>query len=450
MSIIQQIQAAGIVGCGGAGFPTHRKLGGGIEYFIVNGAECEPLLRTDRYIMLHHAPELVRAAGAVQRELNIPHCVIALKEHYRAETAALRAAIDEAGADISIHTLAGFYPAGDEQTLVYEVTGRVVPPAGIPMAVGAVVDNAATLYAIAEAMDGIPFTQKYLTVTGEVRQPTILRVPVGTSFARCLELAGGALEEDYFIVSGGPMMGRPVTRLEAERAVVTKTTSGILVLPAGGYHARMQQLDISRMLRRARSACIQCTACTQLCPRHLLGHPLEPHRIMRALSAPGRSREELLEDPVIQRAQLCCECGVCETCACPMDLNPRKINAMLKRELGAAGKRWQAPEQARWEVSPYRDERKVPTARAAARTGVSKYYDYDISSCRTAAPERVELPLQMHIGAPCVPVVEPGDQVACGDLVARPPAENALGACIHASLSGRVEAVGERIVIVSQ
>lgn len=449
MSIIQQIQAAGVVGCGGAGFPTHRKLGGEIEYFIMNGAECEPLLRTDRYIMFHHAPELVRAAVALKQELNIPHCVFALKRHYAEEAAALRSAIAEAGADIAIHELESFYPAGDEQTLVYEVTGRVVPPAGIPMAVRTVVDNAATLYAISEAMNGVPFTQKYLTVTGEVAQPTVLRVPVGTSYAQCLELAGGTLAEDYFIISGGPMMGRPMTRQEAERAVVTKTTSGILVLPAGGYHARTAAVDISQMLRRARSACIQCTACTQLCPRHLLGHPLQPHRIMRALSAPGASQEALLHDPVIQSAQLCCECGICETCACPMGLNPRKINAMLKRELGAAGIRWQAQAQAPWEASPYRDDRKVPTPRAAARTGVLKYYDYNIRACRTADPERVELPLQMHIGAPCVPLVTVGARVELGELVAQPP-ENALGACIHASLAGRVERVEDCIVIVRE
>ena len=287
MGIIHQIRDAGIVGCGGAGFPTHKKLSKDIEYFIVNGAECEPLLRTDRYIMLHRAPDLVRAITALKAELNITHCVIALKHHYQAEAEALRQAIQAAGADITVHELESFYPAGDEQTIVYEVTGRVVPPAGIPMAVGAVVNNVATVCAIADAMDGLPFTQKYLTVTGDVRCPTVLQVPIGTSYADCLELAGGPLARDYFIVNGGPMMGKPVTMEEARWAVVTKTTSGILVLPAGGYHARTHAVDLERMLQRARSACIQCSACTQLCPRHMLGHPLQPHRIMRALSAPG-------------------------------------------------------------------------------------------------------------------------------------------------------------------
>lgn len=450
MGILHQIRDAGIVGCGGAGFPTHKKLGKNIEYFIVNGAECEPLLRTDRYLMLHRAPDLVRAIMALKTELNIAHCVIALKHHYQAEAQALRQAIQAAGAEITVHELESFYPAGDEQTIVYEVTGRVVPPAGIPMAVGAVVNNVATVCAIAEAMDGLPFTQKYLTVTGDVRCPTILQVPVGTSYQDCLALAGGPLARDYFIVNGGPMMGKPVTKEEASRAVVTKTTSGILVLPAGGYHARTSAVDLDRMLQQARSACIQCTACTQLCPRHMLGHPLQPHRIMRALSAPGGSWEELLQDPVIRNAQLCCECGICETYACPMSLFPRKINSMLKGKLGAAGIRYQPPEGVRWEASPHREYRKAPSERVAARAGVRAYYDYEISQCQVATPERVEIPLQMHIGPPSVPLVSPGDQVAVGTLIAQPPEGAAMGARIHASLAGRVASVGERIVIVKE
>lgn len=195
MGILEKIEAAGIVGCGGAGFPTHRKLNGDISCLIVNGAECEPLLRTDRWLMRNKAPQMVRALTALTAELRIPRCVFALKEHYREEKAALEAAIAQAGAAIELHTLESFYPAGDEQTLVYEVTGRVVPPGGIPIAVGCAVSNAATVYAISEALDGIPFTQKYLTVTGEVRHPTVLRVPLGTSYRTCLELAGGALPD---------------------------------------------------------------------------------------------------------------------------------------------------------------------------------------------------------------------------------------------------------------
>ena len=275
MSILEQIRQAGVVGCGGAGFPTHLKLKAGVEYLIVNGAECEPLLRTDRYIMLHHAPQLVKAILALKEELSISRCVIAVKAHYRQEIEALEQAIGSS--PVEIHQLGSFYPAGDEQTIVHEVTGRVVPPGGLPLAAGAVVDNIATIYAISQAMEGIPFTQKILTVTGEVAHPVVLSVPVGTSFRACLELAGGPLTHRYCVVSGGPMMGRTLTKEETEEAFVTKTTSGILVLPEEGPQGRARAVDLTRMLSRTSSACIQCTSCTQLClhPVHQL-HPALP------------------------------------------------------------------------------------------------------------------------------------------------------------------------------
>ena len=444
MSIVEKIRDAGIVGCGGAGFPTHAKLKGKIEYLIINGAECEPLLRTDRFIMRNEAPSLVRALVALREELHISECVIALKEHYHEEVSALRKAIADVNAPIRLHLMESFYPAGDEQTIVYEVTGRVVPPGGIPIAVGAVVNNVATIYAISQAMDGIPFTQKILTVTGEVKKPTVLSVPVGTSYRQCIELAGGTNKNTYFVVSGGPMMGKPMNMEEAEKAVVTKTTSGILVLPSDGYHATTHQIDLKRMLKQASTACIQCTNCTQLCPRHMLGHPLQPHKIMRKM-AMGGEIHDMLDDPDIRNAQLCCECGICEVYACPMGLFPRKINSMLKAELGKAGIRYQAPEQ-HWSASFLRDGRKAPSEKIAARAGVRKYYNYEIQDIINASVSRVEIPLKMHIGAPAVATVAVGDYVRLGQCIAQPP-EGALGARIHASIAGRIVAIDDRIVI---
>ena len=144
-------------------------------------------------------------------------------------------------------------------------------------------------------------------------------------------------------------------------------------------------------------------------------------------------------------AQLCCECGICETYACPMRLFPRKINAMLKGELGKAGIRYKAEEK-EWTANPLRECRKAPSEKTAARVGVSKYYDYEITGLITAEPSRVELPLRMHIGAPALATVSVGDRVYEGDLIAQPP-QGALGAVIHASISGRVTQVGQRIVI---
>ena len=446
MDLLGQIAAAGVVGCGGAGFPTHVKLNGKFEYLIVNGAECEPLLRTDRYLMRSKAAEIVEAVSAIAAARQIPQAVIALKHNYTREIAALKAAIAASGAAIALHELESFYPAGDEQTIVYEVTGRVVPPGGLPSEVGAVVDNIATVYAVYEAMHAKAFTQKYLTVTGEVREPKVLCVPVGTSLKHCIDLAGGALHETYFVVTGGPMMGRAVAAEALDEAVVTKTTSGILVLSASGYHATHSSVDVRHMLNRAKAACIQCTHCTQLCPRHLLGHPLEPHRIMRKM-ATGVDIRTLLDDPDVRNAQLCCECGICEVYACPMELQPRTINAMIKRELGAAGIRYQRPAQQAWTPSLQRDERKAPSERVAARAGVYPYYHYEAETFCEDTPDEVSIPLKMNVGAASVPVVCAGDRVELGTLIAKAP-DGALGAAVHASIAGTVRAVGDKIVIV--
>lgn len=440
MELTELIGSAGVVGCGGAGYPAQGKLKGTFEYFIINGAECEPLLRTDRYLMLNKAREIVEAAAEIKREMNIPHCFIALKEHYRDEICALEAAIKELNAPVELFKLGSFYPAGDKQVIVYEVTGIVIPPAGSTGRSGVLLYNVGTVYEIYHALHGRPFIYKYLTVTGEVRKPVIVKAPIGTSIGECIALAGGAKIRDYRIVAGGPMMGKPAS----EDMPVTKTTSGILVLPADSKTLAYGKTDIRHMLNRARSACIQCSYCTQLCPRHLLGHPIEPHKIMRKLAS-GTKISELLDDKDIRSAALCCDCGVCELYACPMGLQPRKVNGLIKAELKKAGIRYQAEDKV-YEPLPGRDERRAPTAKVAARADVWAYNDYTIRELVKAEPVAVDIPMKMHSGAPCTPVVGVGDLVRAGDVIGT--SRDAVGTNIHASICGRVTAVSERSVTV--
>lgn len=448
MSILEQIFEAGIVGCGGAGFPTHAKLSGkGIGHLILNGAECEPLLGTDRWLMRNRAGDIVRAAAGVAKEIGARSCTIGLKKTYTREIAALETAIRKlprTAVPVSLHTMESFYPAGDEQVLVYEVTGKVVPPAGIPLDVGAAVSNVATMAAVAGAMEGKPFTRKYLTITGEVAEPKVLCVPIGTSYTDCIRLAGGTVVEGWIAVNGGPMMGKVMDMGEAAGAVVTKTTSGILILPEDSAIARANKISLEHMKNRAAVACIQCSYCTELCPRHLLGHPLEPHKIMRKLAL-GADIRGLLEDPDLQRAALCCQCGICESYACPMGLQPRRVNALIKEKLGKAGIRYPKGE-GEYAPLPERRSRKIPTQRAAARAGVLAWYHTELDQMEEYQPDTVTLPLNQQIGAPCQPVVREGDQVSEGQLIAKCP-EGKLGANLHASIAGTVTRVGEAITI---
>ena len=452
MNLLEQIRAAGVVGCGGAGFPTHVKLAAtGVDTFIVNGAECEPLLRTDRWLMCHRAGEIVSAVDAVRRHLGAGRAVIALKESYTEEIAALRAAIDDASSPVELFLLGGFYPAGDEQVQVLEVTGRVVPPGGIPLDVGCVVSNAATMVAVYHALRDRPFVLKYLTITGAVASPCVIRAPIGTSFAECLALAGGAENDHCVVVSGGPMMGLPLSMQEALASHVTKTTSGFVVLPK---HVRLWEKHVTEprfTINRARTACVQCSFCTQLCPRWLLGHPIEPHKIMRRMGGEQSAArgepdwQDHPDDPVLRGAQYCCECGVCELVACPMELRPRAVNVMVKQALAEQGLRTIKGE-GKYLPREYRAERAVPTSKAAMRAGAGPWYKTEIERYVEATPREVHIALNSHIGHPALPVVHVGDYVNFGQRIAESPAGK-LGARYHASIAGVVTQAGEYVAI---
>lgn len=442
--LIEKVFQAGVVGCGGAGFPTHVKLARQAAWFIVNGVECEPLLRTDRHVMLAHPGELIETIDAIARHLGADRYGIAVKHSYVEEIAALERAIRELGSKAAIFQLDHFYPAGDEQVIVQQVTGLTVPPGGIPLDVGVVMSNAATVMAVHDALAGRPFTHKVLTVAGAVNKPVVVRVPLGTPLTECLSLAGGAAVEDYRLIVGGPMMGKPIGKEDEEQAVVIKTTSGVLAVPGDGYLARLPEINVPHTVNRARSACIQCSFCTMMCPRYLIGHPLQPHLIMRKL-AYGSGLDGILDDPDVRQALICCECGICELYACPMSLQPRRVNVLLKRKLAEAGIRYERTGDG-WNVRAEFDNRKVPTKRITARVGMGKYYGVDPDRYVDYAPDRVCIPLRQHIGVPSVPLVKPGSRVKTGQLIARCP-DGQLGANLHASIDGRVVKVGEYIVI---
>ena len=445
MNILDRIYDAGVVGCGGAGFPTHVKLNTEVEYFIVNAAECEPLLRTDRYTMKHRAGDIIEAVDAIGDQLKASKRVIAIKGHYHDEIACLEEAIASRNSGVKLHLLENFYPAGDEQIMVYEVTGRVIPPSGIPSAVSAVVSNVGTVAAVYDAMNGIPLTQKIITVTGEVEVPIIVSAPVGTPISEVIA-QGRPIPERYTVILGGPLMGRRVGMDDISKEFVTKTSSGVIVLDENAHLSGRRNTSIETMLRMARAACIQCSFCTELCTRHMLGHPLKPHKIMRKL-AYNSDIENILEDNDVRQALICSECGVCEEYACPMGLQPRRINKMLKTVYGQNKVRYQREERDEWTADPAREGRKVPSKRIAARMGVDQYYDYVIERCVELDPTSVTISTRMHIGAPAKPVVSVGDMVKKGTLIAS-VGRDQMGANIHSSIDGIVTyADDSRIVI---
>ena len=440
--IVANVRAAGVVGAGGAGFPTHVKLNSKVDTVVANGAECEPLLRADRYLMTRHAPQVVKGLRLVMQATGAPRGIIALKREYGEALEALGAVVRDCS-DIRLHLMKSYYPAGDEFLLVYDATGRQVPEGGIPLEVSVVVQNVGTLYNVAQAQKDVPVTHRWLTVSGEVREPKVLCVPIGTSFEQVISWAGGyaSPQEELALVAGGPMMGLVVSPTD----VVTKTTSGLLALPQQGPVVSWMTRPLALAVRRGRSTCDQCRDCTDLCPRYLLGHELQPHEIMRSINYG-------LDWPtsIITAAVLCCECRLCEAYACPLGLSPMLYYREVKRQLAEMG--WKNDVHCRKEYVGHvmREYRHVPVRRLVDRLGLTKYVKMAVPSDeREYVPGVVHIPLKQHIGSPSQPVVKAGDKIRVGDLIAAIP-EEALGANLHASLAGAVRQITEGYVVIER
>ncbi|WP_418765295.1 4Fe-4S dicluster domain-containing protein [Mailhella sp.] len=436
--IVDRIREAGVVGAGGAGLPTHVKADATVDTVLVNGASCEPLLMSDPYLMEHEVETMIRGLEAVMDCTGAKKGVVCLKGKHAKAMESVRAAVarDPRGR-LEAFELGDFYPAGDEQVLVHEALGRTVPERGLPLQVGAVVSNVETLYNVARALDGVPVTERYLTVAGEVRQPMVVKVPVGTPVADVIAFAGGATIAEYRVVDGGPMMGKVLP--DASSAVVTKTTSGLLVLPPDHNVVVRKVMDPVRVRQITNTVCCQCSRCTDLCPRHLLGHALHPHKLMRVFAGQD------LESDIAKEALLCSECGLCEKFACPMLVSPREVNAQIKKELMKAGVKWTSSGKP-LETNPFREERRVPTARLLQRLDLVDY-DTHPGYVGEFIPSRVRIPLRQHIGAPAVCVVAEGATVKRGDLIGEIP-EKAMGARVHASIDGVVESVADGMITI--
>lgn len=435
--IADTVREAGIVGAGGAGFPTHVKFESKADTVIANGAECEPLLQCDKAVMRERTDKVLRGLGLLAEAVSADRAVIALKGHYAETVACVREVATRSFPDIEVYELDNFYPAGDEQVLVTEVTGRVVPEGGIPIEVGVVVNNVITLSWVAEAVDsGRPVTRRAMTVAGSVRRPVTCELPIGAPIGEAVKLAGGATVREWALVEGGPMMGRVVEPTEP----ITKKTSGVIVLPADHELALRKRASIEREVRVGRATCCNCRHCTDLCPRFNLGHSIQPHLIMRAIKAGGWGE---VPSGHVAEAFLCCLCGVCEVYACPMALSPRRVYEHFRGELFAGGHR--NPHRRRdCEPHEFQKLRRIPLPRLVARLGLTEYARVAGEvDWREPAIGAVRIPLSQHTGAPSRPVVVAGDRVEEGQLIAEIP-EGKLGARQHASISGTVVQVDER------
>ena len=437
MTLAEQVKLAGVVGAGGGGFPTHVKLAAKADTVIANGAECEPLLHKDAAVMEHQAAAVVRGVQLSVQAVGAKDGVVAIKAKNKHALEAVEAACR--GTEVRVHRLGDYYPAGDEYDLVHEVTGRLIPPAGIPIQVGVVVNNVETLVNIAAAANGKPVTHKMLTLAGAVKHPVTVTVPIGTTFRDAIEATGGFATDDPVLCIGGLMMGETTENLDAP---ITKTTTGVVVLPRSHHAIQRKLTPHQAQATIGKSACDQCRYCTELCPRFLLGYAVEPHQVMRTLAFTA-SGKELFS----QWAALCCACGLCTWYACPEELFPKEACDDAKVELRRANFKWSGPAPAR--AHPLHEGRRVPIKSLTRRLQVEAYEHPAPLEALAVEPRRLVLPLRQSAGAPNRPLVKAGDRVQAGQPLGELPA-NALGAILHAPMDATVTEVTEQRILLAR
>ena len=436
MSLVDKIFSAGVVGAGGAGFPSHIKAKSKVEFVIANGAECEPLIHKDYELMLHFGDEIVDGLELLLENTSAKKAFFGIKKKNSLAIESVKKHFTNGRIDLSL--LGDFYPSGDEFELVYEATGRLIPPAGIPLDIGCVVNNVETLFNIARAEKDRPVTQKFVSVNGAVKNPCSFFVPVGTPFSELIKIAGGTTVNQFGVFVGGVMMGRLTFDLDE---VVTKTTAGLIVLPIDHYLIKRKNQPEQNWHRIGKSACDQCSYCTEFCPRYLLGYQVEPHKVMRSLGFTKTGSAAWN-----QMAELCCSCGLCTLYACPEDLYPKEACDKAKVEMRREGIKF--IQQKPVKVHPIKEGRRVPLKQLVQKL---KLKDYDVHTPfinTKIKVDSVKIPLKQHTGEACIPQVQIGSSVNEGELIASIP-EGKLGANIHSSITGKIDEVTNEYIRIT-
>lgn len=295
--IIKKVASAGIVGLGGATFPSHVKLsvpkGKKAEYLILNGVECEPYLTADHRLMLEKGAEILVGAKILMKALDVDKAIIGI-ENNKPDAIELMAKLVANEKGIVVQTLKVQYPQGGEKQLIKAALDREVPSGGLPIDVGVVVHNVGTAFAVYEAVQkNKPLVERVVTITGkDVKNPLNLLVRIGTPVNDLIEAAGGIPDNTGKVISGGPMMGKALNSVDIP---VAKGTSGILLIP--NEEAKRGNMKV----------CVRCTKCVTVCPMGL-----EPYLLMTL------TQKELFDRVEEEMTMDCIECGSCSF-TCPSD-----------------------------------------------------------------------------------------------------------------------------------
>lgn len=324
--LVDIIKEAGITGMGGAGFPTHVKLSGAIgkaDTCLINGAECEPYITADHRLMLEAGEKVIGGVRILAKVLGLKEATIGIEGNKLDAVEHLKSLIPDGDASVKIEVLKTRYPQGAEKQLIQRITGRQVPPGGLPADVGCCVFNVATAAAVYDAVyEGKPLTHRALTLTGgAMNRPMNLLAPVGTPLEHLVKLAGGFKTDPQRFLMGGPMMGNPQYDLAAP---MMKGTNCLLALTDG--EAAIQDDE---------QTCIRCGKCVDACPMHLM--PLYMRMYAKKMDWTTVESYNIMD---------CMECGSCNY-ACPARIHLVQTFRMAKFEIRQAAAKQKAKEAAK-------------------------------------------------------------------------------------------------------
>ena len=434
----QLLKDNGVVGAGGAGFPSYCKLAEGADTLLINAVECEPLLYTSYTLMQERIRDIVVGMRAVMEYGKIARGLLAVKD-YRAKKLGY-ADGQELAPGVFIKYIPNVYPMGDEINLIYTATGRVVPPGQLPITRGVIVFNTETIYNIGLVVQfNQPVTKTYLTISGDTPKAYCVKVPVGMKIAEVLKIMGVTVPDTHVVIDGGPSMG---TVVNLATDVVKKPCSGLLILPKTIPAVANKLRTKEDNFRRASSVCCQCNRCTDMCPRHLLGYPLEPHKMVRSTLSAAMADPEL-----IKTATMCCGCDICSTLACCQEISPMQIIKEYKGILAKNRMKYVADPSEQFTPSPEREHRMVSAGKWKEMLGVAKYDKFPpIYVEEKLKATQVEVPMSQHIGASAIPIVAVGDLVEENQMIAK--AAEGLSVPHFAPITGKVVFVDSKTVVI--
>jgi len=434
----QLLQNNGVVGAGGAGFPSYCKLAEGADTLLINAVECEPLLYTSYTLLQERIRDIVIGMRAVMEYVHIPRGLIAVKD-YRAAKLGYSDG-QELAPGVFIKYIPNIYPMGDEINLLYPATGRVVPPGQLPITRGVIVYNTETIYNIGLVVQfGQPVTKTYLTISGDIPKAYCVKVPVGMRISEVLKIMNVQVPDTHVVIDGGPSMG---TIVNLSTDVVKKPCSGLLILPKTIPAVRNKLRTMEENFRRAASVCCQCSRCTDLCPRHLLGYPLEPHKMVRSTLSAAQADPEL-----IKSATMCCGCDICSTLACCQEISPMQVIKEYKNILAKNRIKYVANPNEQFTPSPEREARMVSAGKWKEMLGVAQYDKFPpIYVEEKLKATEVQVPMSQHIGAPAIPIVKVGDEVVENQMIAK--AAEGLSVPHYAPITGKVTYVDGKTIVI--